>query len=85
MKKLGDGVETKLWDDRWLEEERLKERFGRLYQLEQNKRALIAERGEFVRGKWRWKWDWRRMPRGRELGELDSLRVVLEGVMPKRG
>ena len=34
---IGDGRETKLWVDRWMDSRTLKEEFGRLYNLETKK------------------------------------------------
>ncbi|KAJ9542299.1 hypothetical protein OSB04_028805 [Centaurea solstitialis] len=78
--KLGDGCGTRFWEDRWLPCGRLKERFGRLFALESVKEAKVGERGEFRDGVWHWRWDWRRAPRGRELGELESLYSTIENV-----
>ena len=82
-KKARDGKDTRFWEDSWVGE-RLKERFNRLFQLEVDKGALVADRGEFFDGRWVWRWSWRREPRGREEGELEELRRLLESASPKR-
>ena len=43
-------------DEVWLREEALREMYNRLYHLDSNKKATIAERGEVVNGVWSWKW-----------------------------
>ncbi|KAJ9564748.1 hypothetical protein OSB04_000714 [Centaurea solstitialis] len=84
-KEVGNGEDTKFWEDVWLEGGCLKNKFGRLYQLEVNKRALIADRGTFIGDGWNWVWGWRRDPRGREVGELEELQSFIRGVHPSRG
>lgn len=32
-----------------------------------------------------WKWSWRRLPRGREIGELEELNSLIHGKGPRRG
>jgi len=81
-KLVGDGADTKFWEDSWLDGGKLKDRFNILYLLELKKEATISERGEFVNGVWGWRWDWRREPRGRERGELERLRVAVQGKTP---
>ncbi|KAJ9560470.1 hypothetical protein OSB04_005630, partial [Centaurea solstitialis] len=83
--ELGNGNDISFWEDRWLPIGRLKESFGRLYALETNKGVKVGDRGEFRNGAWCWRWDWRRDPRGRELGELNSLCGELKGVAPRMG
>ncbi|KAJ9564940.1 hypothetical protein OSB04_000906 [Centaurea solstitialis] len=61
-KLVGDGSGVKVWEDIWVEEGRLRDRFGPLYQLEVDKEVSIAERCEFVGEKWSWNWEWRREP-----------------------
>ena len=69
---VGDGI--KFWKDRWVGDERLRDTYARLFNLDEHKEAMVAERGLFVDDKWEWNWAWRREPRGREFGELEGLR-----------
>ncbi|KAJ9541035.1 LOW QUALITY PROTEIN: hypothetical protein OSB04_027541 [Centaurea solstitialis] len=85
VKKLGDGISTKMWKERWLGLDRLQDVFPRLFRLEVDNSASVAERGEWVDGEWRWSWKWRREPRGRELGELEDLTARLTGIAPNIG
>ena len=50
--------------------------------MEDNKKATIAERGEWINGEWKWSWRWRRAPRGREEEELEDLSTRLQGFSP---
>ncbi|KAJ9539461.1 hypothetical protein OSB04_032194 [Centaurea solstitialis] len=47
-KVVGNGRNTKFWEDRWVGGEILKERFTRLYNLETCKAALVADRGSWL-------------------------------------
>ncbi|MCI48435.1 putative non-LTR retroelement reverse transcriptase related protein, partial [Trifolium medium] len=41
-KKVGDGSDTFFWTDPWVDETPLCERFGRLFDLVENKSASVA-------------------------------------------
>ncbi|GAU37415.1 hypothetical protein TSUD_361200 [Trifolium subterraneum] len=43
MRKVGDGSDTFFWTDPWLDGTPLRERFGRLFDLAENKSVLVAE------------------------------------------
>ncbi|KAJ9543495.1 hypothetical protein OSB04_023202 [Centaurea solstitialis] len=77
LRKTRGGSSISFWEDRWVINGRLKKRFNRLFQLEVNKGVSVAKRGE--------DWGWRCESRGREIGELEDLMRVVEGVMPKKG
>ncbi|MCH83355.1 putative non-LTR retroelement reverse transcriptase, partial [Trifolium medium] len=79
-RKVGDGSDTFFWTDPWVDGTTLRERFGRLFDLAENKSASVAEM--FVRG---WgtggeAWVWRRQLRAWEeelLGECQSLLLTI--------
>ncbi|CAJ2670838.1 unnamed protein product [Trifolium pratense] len=79
-RKVGDGSDTFFWTDPWVDGISLRERFGRLFDLAENKSALVAEM--FMQG---WgiggaAWVWRRQLRAWEeelLGECQSLLLTL--------
>ncbi|GJQ97360.1 putative RNA-directed DNA polymerase, eukaryota, reverse transcriptase zinc-binding domain protein [Tanacetum coccineum] len=81
VKKVRNGTNTCFWEDIWLGEVRLKDRFPRLYELEREKNVLVSGRGQWAEGKWRWIWDWRREPRGRGEGEWMELLNCLTNVI----
>ncbi|GLT51274.1 hypothetical protein SLA2020_246950 [Shorea laevis] len=60
VKQIGNGKKTHFWEDVWVGEVRLREKYPRLYSLATNKRVKVAELGEWSEGVWSWKWDWRR-------------------------
>nr|GEX09765.1 probable WRKY transcription factor 70 [Tanacetum cinerariifolium] len=51
IRKVGDGAGTSFWDDMWVGERMLRDRFPRLYYLERCKEAKIIDRGSDM-----WKW-----------------------------
>ncbi|KAJ9556572.1 hypothetical protein OSB04_011186 [Centaurea solstitialis] len=81
-KVVGNGCNTKYWEDRWAGGVVLKERFRRLYNLETCKEVLVADRGSFVGDVWGWTWSWRRPPLEREESELLEMSRLIENFKP---
>ncbi|GAU33269.1 hypothetical protein TSUD_279430 [Trifolium subterraneum] len=57
MRKVGDGSDTFFWTDPWLDGSPLSERFGRLFDLAENKSVLVAEMfslGDHTSDCWQW-------------------------------
>ncbi|CAJ2635537.1 unnamed protein product [Trifolium pratense] len=79
-RKVGDGFDTFFWTDPWVDGTSLWERFGRLFDLAENKSATVAEmfmHGWGVGGE---AWVWRRQLRAWEeemLGECQDLLFTL--------
>ncbi|GAU45475.1 hypothetical protein TSUD_190940 [Trifolium subterraneum] len=48
VKKLGNGVDTSFWEDTWVGNRSLKDRFPRLYSISIQKEAKVAELHSFV-------------------------------------
>ncbi|CAJ2662883.1 unnamed protein product [Trifolium pratense] len=65
VRQVGDGSDTFFWTDPWVDGISFRERFGRLFDLAENKSASVAEmfsRGWEVGGEaweWRHRWQWR--------------------------
>ncbi|CAJ2651635.1 unnamed protein product [Trifolium pratense] len=80
LRKVGDGSDTFFWTDPWVDGTSLRERFGRLFDLAENKSASVAEM--FMQG---WEaggeaWVWRRRLWAWEeemLGECQSLLLTV--------
>ena len=56
FKEVGNGVDTRFWEDVWLGDRPLADRFPRLAALEVDRRCSVADR-------WReegWSWSWKR-------------------------
>ncbi|KAL8469023.1 hypothetical protein ACS0TY_032010 [Phlomoides rotata] len=67
IRVLGDGTNTKFWEDYWGEGENLREKFGRLFRLSEQKEALISEVGKWVNWTWEWDFKWSRPLSSRHL------------------
>lgn len=70
-KQVGNGLNTQFWKDKWSGNDLFKDKFPRIFCLEVDKDALVADRissGAYC-------WNWRRELRGgREQSELNELR-----------
>ncbi|GJY96661.1 reverse transcriptase domain, reverse transcriptase zinc-binding domain protein [Tanacetum coccineum] len=67
--------------DRWVDNQRLCDRFPRLYHLDRRKESSMLEKGSWVNGTWCWEWDWIREIRCRINKELEELLGVLQNVI----
>ncbi|XP_071694501.1 uncharacterized protein [Rutidosis leptorrhynchoides] len=85
-KVIGNGNNTKFWDDTWIMDKPLKETFKRLVRLESNPNASVAARVSWVEQKAIFKWDWSRVVTGRTKGKLDELETLLASMImdPKK-
>ncbi|GJR98494.1 hypothetical protein Tco_0270668 [Tanacetum coccineum] len=78
QKKLGNGADTYFWEDLWHGDMVLKQRYHRLYALEENKKVDVASKllQESL------SWSFRRTPRsGVEQAQLTDLTTYVEGVV----
>ncbi|XP_071688191.1 uncharacterized protein [Rutidosis leptorrhynchoides] len=74
VKVVCKGDECLFWHDKWLDGYRLKDKFGRLYNLDRNKDALVKNRCvKDESGNCSFSWDCLRNPRGRAAGDLQNL------------
>ncbi|XP_071695547.1 uncharacterized protein [Rutidosis leptorrhynchoides] len=76
VKSVGNGRCTSFWEDVWLGGNKLL-LFPRLYRLEQNQDARVADRILMYNDTWNANWQWQRNPSGRTCGELSSLSNLL--------
>ncbi|CAJ2644534.1 unnamed protein product [Trifolium pratense] len=80
LRQVGDGSDTFFWTDPWVDGTSLRDRYGRLFDLAENKSATVAEM--FMRG---WgaggeAWEWRRQLRAWEeemLGECQAFLLTI--------
>ncbi|XP_071740106.1 uncharacterized protein [Rutidosis leptorrhynchoides] len=79
-KKLGNGNTILFWDEIWCGSERLGDTFHRLYMLESNKDATVADRIINVNSTSTSNWCWVRPPRGRALNEILELNNLISSV-----
>ncbi|KAJ9566895.1 hypothetical protein OSB04_002861 [Centaurea solstitialis] len=80
--EVGSGVSTSFWKDTWVGGAPLADKFNRLWRLESEKDVSVAERWARVGEEWIGCWNWRREPRGREVGELNNLIMLLQDWRP---
>ncbi|XP_071714775.1 uncharacterized protein [Rutidosis leptorrhynchoides] len=76
-KKIGDGRDTLFWKDIWIGDICLKDRFPRLFRLENNQEAYVKERIHDSNGSRLFTWNWTREVTGRVLGELNQLKTLI--------
>ncbi|XP_071688305.1 uncharacterized protein [Rutidosis leptorrhynchoides] len=79
-KCIGNGTSISFWHDIWIGTENLKTTFHRLYMLESQKDATVAERISNVNSNSIGSWDWSRAPSGRALDELTELTNLISSV-----
>ncbi|KAL4570644.1 hypothetical protein LXL04_026303 [Taraxacum kok-saghyz] len=74
---IGNGEDTRFWDDRWLGDSLLADRFPRLFALEGDRRCLVADRWDGEG----WTWQWQRpLAGGRTFADFQALLRLLENV-----
>ncbi|XP_071728890.1 uncharacterized protein [Rutidosis leptorrhynchoides] len=69
----GQGKETSFWDESWCGEECFHTAFPRLFRLELNKTATVANRIGWAEGSAVFKWEWACEPKWRASSELSKL------------
>lgn len=79
-KVVGNGERTSFWNDPWLQESVLKERFNRLYNLATNKNVMVAGAGAWWESGWKWVTNWRRPLFSWEAKLLNELKLILSSV-----
>lgn len=78
------GEDTKFWQDDWLGELPLCDRFQHLFALVLVKDCLVVDCIVWSGLTYSWTWSWRHSPCGKEAGELASLSLLLRDFVPKR-
>ncbi|XP_071714975.1 uncharacterized protein [Rutidosis leptorrhynchoides] len=68
VRKVGDGASTSFWDDMWLGNVALKDKFRRLVRLESNHNVFVKDRTLWDGFKCAGNWCWSRPPMGRAKG-----------------
>jgi len=79
-KVVGDGNNTGLWSIRWLDNFTLKESFPCLFQIIDNKDALILQVCYSVEQGMGWSWNWRRPFFQWEQQSLEHLLSLLQWI-----
>ncbi|XP_071700289.1 uncharacterized protein [Rutidosis leptorrhynchoides] len=73
VKTIVNGEDTLFWKDSWLGNFCLCEKFDRLFRLETNQNASVADRILKTKSSWSANWEWSREPTGRTEDELRQL------------
>ncbi|XP_071739183.1 uncharacterized protein [Rutidosis leptorrhynchoides] len=73
-------MNTKFWDEDWLNNKPLKDVFRRLVRLESEIDANVADKLDWVGQNTVSKWTWCRTVTGRTLGELHQLELLMRNV-----
>jgi len=81
---IGNGKKTMFWLDCWLNNHCLAEHFPTLFQLSNDKVVSIAKMGMWEGYEWIWFFSWIRPLRGRNIGLLDQLYVILSTVLMEK-
>ncbi|XP_052114173.1 uncharacterized protein LOC107478348 [Arachis duranensis] len=78
--EVGDGRTTKFWEDTWLQIEKLKDCYPRLFFISNQKGSPIGDCGFWDRIEWIWHFQWRRELHQWESETLDQLLYALQSV-----
>ncbi|XP_071704372.1 uncharacterized protein [Rutidosis leptorrhynchoides] len=78
VKLVCKGDNTLFWRDKWLGNQVLAEKFGRLFRLELEQDVLISNRFRKIGDELVFSWNWLRDPSGRTLTELQELLALLD-------
>ncbi|XP_071712558.1 uncharacterized protein [Rutidosis leptorrhynchoides] len=69
-KNIGDGSSVSFWNDIWIGDVCLKDKFSRLWRIDNNQDCTVRDRLLCVENGYVEAWDWIRQPRGRAAGDL---------------
>ncbi|XP_071714654.1 uncharacterized protein [Rutidosis leptorrhynchoides] len=83
FKEVGNGETTSFWNDKWLGNFSLRDRFKRLVRFESNLDVRVRDRASCMGSNRVGCWGWSRVPFGRALGELDELNQLLSSHVSK--
>ncbi|XP_071700132.1 uncharacterized protein [Rutidosis leptorrhynchoides] len=83
FKEVGNGATTSFWNDKWLGDFSLRDRFKRLVRFESNLDVSVCDRTSCMGSNRVGCWGWSRVPFGCALGELDELNHLLSSHVSK--
>lgn len=76
-RKVGEDNEVDFWHDNWLGLGRLKDKFGRLFNLSVHQSIIAREMGRWSNGLWVSDLPWRRPFLSREIGMVEELMNIV--------
>ncbi|XP_071728542.1 uncharacterized protein [Rutidosis leptorrhynchoides] len=80
VKEIGDGASTSFWNEVWIGDEKLKNKFKRLVRLDSNLHVTIKDRVSWDGAICEGNWSWTRLPSGWAMDELQGLKDLLAGM-----
>lgn len=80
VRKVGNGLKTSFWKDKWCYRGSFSHLYPRLYSISNQKEASVGEIGEVLEEGWRWNFVWRRRLFVWEEELLHSLLEDVEGL-----
>ncbi|GKV01589.1 hypothetical protein SLEP1_g14135 [Rubroshorea leprosula] len=83
--KLGEGNSVKFWEDVWIGDESLANKFPRLFLNSLDREKSIAQMGFWSNGSWSWSLEWRRPNFSWEEHSMAELRRMLQTIQPIKG
>ncbi|GAU10885.1 hypothetical protein TSUD_425050, partial [Trifolium subterraneum] len=78
-KKVGRGDSTSFWNEIWIGDQSLRQRFPRLFGISLQKQEVIQNLGSLTEGRWQWELLWRR---DRFQWEEDQYREFVDVIAP---
>jgi len=57
---LSDGSKVRFWEDMWVEDDSLRDKFPKLYTISQCKDCVVSDLGEWANDEYKWNFQWRR-------------------------
>ncbi|XP_071704435.1 uncharacterized protein [Rutidosis leptorrhynchoides] len=80
---IGDGRKTLFWEDHWTRDKRFRNKYPRIYRLEEVKDVSVGDRVSWVNSVPIVTWQWCRTPSGRCEDELNSMMRDISGAAHK--
>ncbi|GKV44750.1 hypothetical protein SLEP1_g51909 [Rubroshorea leprosula] len=83
--KLGEGNSVKFWEDVWIGDESLANKFPRLFLNSLGRTKSISQMGFWSNGSWNWSLEWRRPNFSWEEHSMAKLWRMLQTIQPIKG
>jgi hypothetical protein len=81
-KNIGNGNSTSFWNEQWIGDQSLRQRFPRLFGISTQKDEVISKLGRIIDGRWHWELLWRRNLFVWEEDQYRQFREIIETFAP---
>jgi hypothetical protein len=81
-KRVGSGNLTSFWNEQWIGDQSLRQRFPRLFGISMQKEEVISNLGSLIEGRWQWELLWRRNLFVWEEEQYRQFREIIDTFMP---